>query len=130
MEQFKVLSDGIYRDISSGNGTMMLVMPKDVFKQAYEEYICDSKVTELKNMPLSKIQAEAFDAQYKKLDEEFEETIRGELMNLKLVQKHLLSHIHSISTLDMDEDISRAIKIIDSDVANLEKFVEERYTNE
>lgn len=125
MEQFKVLSDGIYRDISiCGDGSMMLVMPKDVFKQAYEEYICDSKVTELKNMPLSKIQAEAFDAQYKKLDEEFEETIRGDLMNLKLVKKYLDKVKPTAKTKD---EYLKAMNIIDKDILNLEKFVNERW---
>lgn len=106
---------------------MVKVITNNAIITIYEKNNDPMSLDEIRKTPLSDIQAELMDGQNRKLEVEFEETVRGELMNLKLVQKHLLSHIHSISTLDMDEDISRAIKIIDSDVTNLEKFVEERW---
>lgn len=109
---------------------MIKVITDNTIITVYEKNDGSMTLDEIRKTPLSDIQAELIDGQNRKLEEELEETVRGELMNLKLVQKHLLSHIHSISTLDMDEDISRAIKIIDSDVTNLEKFVEERYVEE
>lgn len=124
-EQFKVFPDGIYRDVSiCGDGTMMLVIPKDIFKQAYEEYICGDKAINLKNAPLSKIQADAFDIQYKKLNEELEETVRGDLMNLKLIKKHLDEVRPTAKTKN---EYLRVMKFIDMDISNLDKFVEERW---
>lgn len=106
---------------------MTKIITDNTIITVYEKNDGPMSLDEIRKTPLSDIQAELMDEQNRKLEEEFEETVRGELMNLKLVQKYLLSHIHGISKLDMDEDISRAIKIIDSDVTNLEKFVEERW---
>lgn len=106
---------------------MIKIITGNTIITVYEKNDGTMSLDEIRKTPLSDIQAELMDGQNRKLEEEFEETVRGELMNLKCVQKHLLSHIHSISKLDMDEDISRAIKIIDSDVTNLEKFAEERW---
>lgn len=82
-------------------------------------------INELKDKSTPEIQVEDFDIQYKKLEEEFEETIRGELMNLKSIKKHLFAFL----TPDCitDPDLNMAYKIVKDDVEALEKFVNERW---
>lgn len=82
-------------------------------------------INDLKEKSTPEIQVEAFDIQYKKLEEEFEETIRGELMNLKSVEKHLLAFLLPDNIIDPDLNI--AYKMVKSDVKSLEKFVNERW---
>jgi hypothetical protein len=60
------------------------------------------------------------------LDQEFEETIRGNLMNLKLVKKYLDNVRPTAKTKD---EYLKAMNIIDKDISNLDKFVEERWGN-
>ena len=89
-------------------------------------------INDLKDKSTPEIQVEAFDVQYKKLEEEFEETIRGELMNLKSVKKHLFAFLTPRScdlTNDCitDPDLNMAYKIVKDDVEALEKFVNERW---
>lgn len=60
------------------------------------------------------------------LDSELEETIRGELMNLHSIKKH----VESANRVYDDQDLAQALKILDSDISAFEKFVEERYAKE
>ncbi|MBP5596226.1 MAG: hypothetical protein J6Y02_12645 [Pseudobutyrivibrio sp.] len=60
------------------------------------------------------------------LDNELEETIRGELLNLRSIKKH----VESANVEYADHDLNKALKILDSDISAFEKFVEERYTEE
>ena len=82
-------------------------------------------INDLKDKSTPEIQVEAFDAQYKKLEEEFEETIRGELMNLKSVKKHLFAFLTPDNMAD--PDLNMAYKIVQDDIEALEKFVNERW---
>lgn len=58
------------------------------------------------------------------LDQEFEESVRGDLMNLKLVKKYLDKVRPTAKTKD---EYLKAMNIIDKDISNLDKFVEERW---
>lgn len=58
------------------------------------------------------------------IDQEFEETVRGDLMNLKLVKKYLDKVLPFAKTKD---DYLKAMDIINKDIATLDKFVEERW---
>ena len=58
------------------------------------------------------------------LDQEFEEAIRGDLMNLKLIKKHLDEVRPTAKTKD---EYLRVMEFIDMDISNLDKFVEERW---
>lgn len=58
------------------------------------------------------------------LDQEFEEAVRGNLMNLKLVKKYLDKVRPTAKTKD---EYLKAMNIIDKDILNLDKFVEERW---
>lgn len=59
------------------------------------------------------------------LDAEFEETVMGELLNLKSVKRHL----ESINSVCNDPDLEYAYQIVKKDILNLEKFVAERWGN-
>lgn len=58
------------------------------------------------------------------LDQEFEEAVRGDLMNLKLVKKYLDKVRPTAKTKD---EYLKAMNIVDTDISNLDKFVEERW---
>ena len=58
------------------------------------------------------------------IDQEFEESVRGDLMNLKLVKKYLDKVRPTAKTKD---EYLKAMNIIDTDISNLDKFVEERW---
>lgn len=60
------------------------------------------------------------------LDLEFEEAVRGDLMNLKLVKKYLDKVRPTAKTKD---EYLKAMNIINKDISNLDKFVEERWRN-
>lgn len=60
------------------------------------------------------------------LDLEFEETVRGNLMNLKLVKKYLDKVRPTAKTKD---EYLKAISTIFKDILNLDKFIEERWGN-
>lgn len=64
--------------------------------------------------------------QHDELDQEFEETIRGELLNLKSIKKHLETAICNKADYH-SADFNYALRVASSEVANLEKFVEERW---
>lgn len=64
--------------------------------------------------------------QLEHLDTEYEETVRGELMNLRSVKRHLED---VESNHDFDADLERAFQIVRSDITNFEKFVDERWPN-
>lgn len=78
--------------------------------QAYKEVVCD--LTKACN----KVKGD--------IDQEFEETVRGNLMNLKLVKKYLDKVLPFAKTKD---EYLKAMGIIDKDISNLDKFVEERW---
>ena len=56
--------------------------------------------------------------------DEFEECVRGQLMNLKTIRKHLKL---VKATAKTSPEYAQAIKYIESDISNLDKFVEERW---
>lgn len=58
------------------------------------------------------------------IDQEFEEAVRGDLMNLKLVKKYLDKVRPTAKTKD---EYLKAMNIVDKDISNLDKFVEERW---
>ncbi len=58
------------------------------------------------------------------IEEEFEETVRGDLMNLKLIKKHLDEIRPTAKTKD---EYLRVMKFINMEISNLDKFVEERW---
>lgn len=58
------------------------------------------------------------------IDQEFEEAVRGDLMNLKLVKKYLDKVRPTAKTKD---EYLKAMNVIDKDISNLDKFVEERW---
>ena len=58
------------------------------------------------------------------LEEEFEEYVRGQLMNLKTARRHLELVRPTAKT---SPEYAQTIKLIDSDISNLDKFVEERW---
>ena len=58
------------------------------------------------------------------LDQEFEEAVRGNLMNLKLVKNYLDKVRPTVKTKD---EYIKAMNIVDKDISNLDKFVEERW---
>lgn len=62
--------------------------------------------------------------QYDMLDQEFEESVRGDFMNLELVKKYLDKVKPTAKTKD---EYLKAMNIIDKDISNLDKFVEERW---
>lgn len=78
--------------------------------QAYKEVVCD--LTKACN----KVKGD--------IDQEFEETVRGDLMNLKLVKKYLDKVRPTAKTKD---EYLKAMNVIDKDISNLDKFVEERW---
>ena len=58
------------------------------------------------------------------IDQEFEEAVRGDLMDLKLAKKYLDKVRPTAKTKD---EYLKAMNIIDKDILNLDKFVEERW---
>lgn len=78
--------------------------------KAYKEVVCD--LTKACN----KVKGD--------IDQEFEEAVRGDLMNLKLVKKYLDKVRPTAKTKD---DYLKAMNVIDKDISNLDKFVEERW---
>lgn len=60
------------------------------------------------------------------IDQEFEEAVRGDLMNLKLVKKYLDKVRPTAKTKD---EYLKAMNVIDKDISNLDKFIEERWGN-
>ena len=80
--------------------------------KTYKEVVCD--LTKACN----KVKAD--------IDQEFEEAVRGDLMNLKVVKKYLDKVRPTAKTKD---DYLKAMNIIDKDISNLDKFVEERWGN-
>ena len=58
------------------------------------------------------------------LDQEFEEAVRGNLMNLELIKKYLDEVRPTVKTKD---EFIKAMNIINKDISNLEKFIEERW---
>ena len=66
--------------------------------------------------------------QYDMLNQEFEEDVRGDLMNLELVKKYLDKVQPTAKTRD---EFVKVMNIVDKDISNLDKFVDERWgTNE
>lgn len=78
--------------------------------KTYKEIVCD----------LTK----ACDKVKDDIDQEFEETIHGNLMNLKVVKKYLDKVLPFAKTKD---DYLKAMDIINKDISNLDKFIEERW---
>ena len=78
--------------------------------KAYKEVICD--LTKACN----KVKGD--------IDQKFEESIRGDLMNLKLIKKHLDEVRPTAKTKD---EYLRVMEFIDMNISNLDKFVEERW---
>ena len=60
------------------------------------------------------------------LDDELEETIRGELLNLSSIKKHLETAIRNKDDYH-SADFNYALTVASKDVKNLEKFVRERW---
>ena len=68
--------------------------------------------------------------EYDRLNQAFEESARGDLMNLKLVRKYLDEICVFVKTpvnFKGKCEFLKAINIIDKDISNLDKFVEERW---
>ena len=78
--------------------------------KTYRDVVCDLIIAS------DKVKADA--------DQEFEEAVRGDLMNLKVVKKYLDKVRPTAKTKD---DYLKAMNIIDKDISNLDKFVEERW---
>lgn len=105
---------------------MTTIVTDSTIITVYEKKDSPMSLDEIRKTPLSSMQAELMDEQNRKLEEEFEETIRGELLNLKSIKKHLEAAIRNKDDYH-SADFNYALTVVTSDVTNLEKFVEERW---
>lgn len=105
---------------------MTTIITDNTIITVYEKNDSSMSLDEIRKTPLSNIQAELMDGRNRKLEEEFEDTVRGELLNLRSIKKHLETAIHNKADYH-SADFNYALTVVSSDVANLEKFVEERW---
>lgn len=63
--------------------------------------------------------------QHDELDQEFEESVRGELLNFKGIER-LLGNVECPDGV-IDDNLERAINRVSKHIENLERFVEERW---
>ncbi len=62
--------------------------------------------------------------QYDMLDQEFEEAIRGSLLNLDLIKRRVET---AWNTYSFDCDLEGALKVINTDISSLKEFAEKRW---
>ena len=114
----EALTDIVREDSRTANKTSLEL--KDIEISTLKRRVATYKSMAAANKEMiSKI-----DREYDGLNQEFEEAIRGDLMNLKLVKKYLDKVRPTAKTKD---EYLKAMGIIDSYGSILDKFVEERW---